>query len=88
MNKFSNVNLVKIKTSFHVKNELVKDFKSCLFKSHFLKVCGSHTYGLECALSCGSCNNGKPCNNINGTCHLGCNEGVKGNMCQKGDWIF
>lgn len=70
------------------KNELVKDFKSCLFKSHFLKVCGGNTYGLECALSCGSCNDGKPCDNINGTCHLGCNEGVEGNMCKKGEWIF
>lgn len=47
------------------------------------KICGRNTYGLECALSCGSCNDGKPCNNINGTCHLGCNEGVEGNICQK-----
>lgn len=80
--------LFKLKQFLRKKLNWGRTFKSCLFISHFIIVCSNNTYGLECAESCGSCNDGKPCNNINGTCHLGCNEGVEGNLCQKGEWSF
>lgn len=34
------------------------------------------TYGLECALSCGNCSDGKTCHHVNGTCWSDCDTGV------------
>lgn len=44
-------------------------------------VCRNNIYGLECVMMCGNCNDGKFCNNINGMCYFGCNEGVEGDKC-------
>lgn len=55
----------------------LKLLKLCVF----VKVCSNNMYGLECVVFCGNCNDGKLCNNINGMCYIGCNEGVEGNIC-------
>lgn len=46
------------------------------------KVCDKMTYGLECALSCGNCSDGKTCHHDNGTCWSNCDAGVQGDRCQ------
>lgn len=42
------------------------------------------TYGLECALNCSECREGTSCHHENGTCTLGCADGLYGDMCQEG----
>lgn len=46
------------------------------------------TYGLECALSCGNCSDGKTCHHDNGTCWSNCDAGVQGDRCQDGESYF
>lgn len=46
------------------------------------------TYGLECALSCGNCSDGKTCHHVNGTCWSDCDTGVHGVRCQHGEYIY
>lgn len=46
------------------------------------------TYGLECALSCGNCGDGKTCHHVNGTCWSDCDTGVHGDRCQHGEYIY
>lgn len=36
----------------------------------------------KCASTCGNCLNGETCDNVNGTCTDGCNEGFKGILCK------
>eukprot|EP00105_Crassostrea_gigas_P046560 XP_019930708.1 PREDICTED: uncharacterized protein LOC105347850 [Crassostrea gigas] len=53
------------------------------YKGHRCEqVCDEMTYGLECALSCGNCSDGKTCHHVNGTCWSDCDTGVHGDRCQ------
>lgn len=46
------------------------------------------TYGLECALPCGNCSDGKTCHHDNGTCWSDCDAGVQGDRCKDGESYF
>lgn len=41
-------------------------------------------FGERCAKKCGYCLNNQTCNNVNGTCTYGCDEGFKEDDCKTG----
>lgn len=45
--------------------------------------CPHGYYGDKCADKCGKCLNNQTCDNVNGTCTRGCDEGFKGDLCKK-----
>ena len=47
--------------------------------------CGNKTYGMECKELCGNCSNGEPCHHVDGTCPHGCDAGMYGDKCDKGN---
>ena len=46
--------------------------------------CDVYTYGLDCK-SCGNCSGGVRCNHVTGTCPHGCDPGMHGDKCDKGN---
>lgn len=46
--------------------------------------CQNHTYGTECSEFCGYCLNEQQCDNVNGTCHNGCEAGYYSDRCTRG----
>lgn len=53
-----------------------------------LIACQPGTYGHNCQDTCGYCLNFDDCYHVNGTCHLGCEPGYKGDICKIGQWFF
>lgn len=53
---------------------------------NFLVACHTGTYGQNCQDTCGLCLNSRDCYHVNGTCHMGCEPGYKGDMCKTGQW--
>ena len=48
--------------------------------------CDVYTYGLDCK-RCGNCSGGVQCNHVTGTCPHGCDPGMHGDKCDKGNNI-
>ena len=40
---------------------------------------------MECKELCGNCSNGEPCHHVDGTCPHGCEAGIYGEKCNKGN---
>ena len=47
--------------------------------------CDVYTYGLDCKKRCGNCSGGVRCNHVTGTCPRGCDPGMHGDKCDKGN---
>lgn len=60
---------------------------SVLFWLNFTE-CNNFKYGLECDSSCGKCLNGVKCKHVNGSCPNGCDAGVFGYKCDKGETLW
>ena len=43
---------------------------------------------MECKELCGNCSNGDPCHHVDGTCTNGCDTGIYGDKCDKGNAII
>lgn len=52
--------------------------------SCFFLACLHGTYGQNCAMTCGNCLENQTCDNVNGTCTNGCDEGFKDDFCKSG----
>lgn len=46
--------------------------------------CADNKYGLECNNTCGKCLNGVKCYHVSGICPNGCDAGMFGDKCDKG----
>ena len=53
----------------------------------FITVCDGNTYGQDCTTSCGNCINEDQCHHVTGVCPNGCDKGVYGENCDKGNVI-
>lgn len=47
--------------------------------------CDGNKYGLGCENRCGNCSTGEQCHHVNGVCKNGCDVGVYGDKCYKGN---
>lgn len=87
-------NKKKIYVSFFFGKSLVRIFFHISYLSffcfyHYINkflplACMHGYYGKNCTKTCGHCLNNDICDNINGTCTNGCNEGFKGDLCIRG----
>lgn len=68
-------------------NEISKTIFKWLFENKITKnnmffiACHFGTYGEGCNQTCGRCLGNVTCNNVNGTCGNGCEEGYMGSRC-------
>lgn len=46
--------------------------------------CPNGVFGRKCLETCGNCLSDETCNNVDGMCMDGCNEGFKGDLCKTG----
>lgn len=49
-----------------------------------LKACDGGTYGDNCILTCGNCEESEQCHHIDGTCMNGCDSGYQSVKCNQG----
>lgn len=56
-------------------------FENKITKNMFFIACYFGTYGEGCNQTCGRCLGNVTCNNVNGTCGNGCEEGYMGSRC-------
>ena len=57
----------------------------CLFHN---KECSNYTYGLQCTLTCGKCNNDQHCHHVTGACPQRCVQGYHGEKCDTSNAFF
>ena len=48
--------------------------------------CRHNTYGQDCRHTCGNCTKGEQCNHVKGSCLNGCDDGMKGDECDAGNF--
>lgn len=48
--------------------------------------CENNKYGAGCSEDCGHCLDEEQCNNVNGTCHSGCEAGYYKTRCKRGKY--
>ena len=58
---------------------------SLVMNKSYVTGCDVYTYGLNCNKRCGNCSGGVQCNHVTGTCPHGCDPGMHGNKCDKGN---
>ena len=59
-------------------------FISLVMNKSCVTGCDVYTYGLDCK-RCGNCSGGVQCNHVTGTCPHGCDPGMHGDKCDKGN---
>lgn len=59
-------------------------FSNISLKIRVFLACLHGTYGQNCAMTCGNCLENQTCDNVNGTCTNGCDEGFKDDFCKSG----
>ena len=74
------------RSPFFVELESQAHYLKYLF--YFIPDCGTGYFGAQCANLCSEHCAGidNSCNNVNGTCNMGCDPGYKGSLCTQGDF--
>ena len=77
---------MKLSQSFFIELESQAHYLKYLF--YFIPDCGTGYFGAQCANLCSEHCAGidNSCNNVNGTCNMGCDPGYKGFLCTQGDF--
>ena len=74
------------RSPFFVELESQAHYLKYLF--YFIPDCGTGYFGAQCANLCSEHCAGidNSCNNVNGTCNMGCDPGYKGSLCTQGEF--